>query len=76
MAHIKVTVPCLIGTAWREKGEIVEVPPRVAEAHVRARTAIAVPPPEQSDRTAGQPPPIEQAMMPPRGDKAVSPRQK
>ncbi len=74
MAHIKVTIPCLIGSAWREKGEIVEVPPRVAEQHVRAKTAIPVPPPEPGDRDTSQP--IQQAMMPPRGDRAVSPRQK
>jgi hypothetical protein len=75
MAYIKVTIPCLIGSAWREKGEIVEVPSRVAESHVRAGTGIPVPPPEIGEpRTT--PPPIEQATLPPRGDKAVSPRQR
>jgi hypothetical protein len=70
MPYVKILVPCLIGSAWREKGEIVEVPPRVAEQHTRAGTATPVDPPQP------QPPTHQQATAEPRSEKAVAPRQR
>jgi hypothetical protein len=66
MPFIRLATGALVGDRWREKGEVVEFPPRLAEAYVKAGKGIAVSGPD----------PIQTATAPPHGEQAVSPRQR
>jgi len=77
MAKIKITREVLVGDVHRMPGEIIDMPARLAEAHVRAGTGILVegegagevpPPPPPS-------PPFDEATANPRGERATAPRQ-
>ena len=66
MPFIRLAVGALVGDRWREKGEVVEFPPRLAEAYIKAGKGIAVSGPD----------PIEKAVAHPHGEQALAPRQR
>jgi hypothetical protein len=74
MAYVRLIKDGIsVGTTVHNRGDVVEVPDRRADAMVRYGEATIVPQPGPSHDAA---PPIEHATIPPKAERAVAPRQR